>query len=162
MDRPNTKAIEIVIQPDDDGASIVFDHAGSVHVAADADALGRWVVDIAADPRTPAVTFGKGSRWLELARRALEAQGLESGPPESECVAVHVLVQLAVDNDGALVSAAAHPPVGKLRAATTAEKLGAILDTIARDENQPRVPPGSPPDALASLAESALRLVTQA
>lgn len=161
MDRPTPKTFEVVVQPDEGATSILFDHAGSAYVAADPSMLGRWALDLARDVRTPSVEFNKGGRWLELGKRLLESAGVPSEAPDADLVAVHLLVQVTLDDEGDIVTAAVYPPAGRLRVATDVEKLGQVLDALARDEAQPRVPPGAPPNPFESFAEQAAKALLQ-
>ncbi len=149
------KTIEVVVQAEDDGASLLFDHAGNIHVADDANALGRWVLELAANESTPSVEFGKPSgRFLELASRLMDQQGIPRAAT-ADATAVHIVVQvrLELEEDAApgLESAVVHPQRGRVRLARSVEELGKLCDELARDDGQPKVPGGAPPDAFSEL-----------
>lgn len=159
MQNTNTKkrTIEVVVQAEPDGASMLFDAEGSVHIADTPEALGRWAVALAQDENTPEVDFGKPSgRWTEFASRVMGELGGKSIAPEEEATAVHLIVQFAMsDDDAAQVRAVVSPSRGRPRSALSVVALGTLLDEFARDESQPNVPAGAPPDAAMGLAEQA-------
>lgn len=145
------QAIEIVVAAAGD-ATLVWDAAGTMHVATDAESVGRWVCDLAASPTTPRVAFAREATMLRLAHLALDRLGAPSPAiADVSDTGVHVLV-LVVDRDGDSVCTV-WPPSGPPQARRGAAAMGGLLVDIAADKAQPRVPAGPPPSPVDRLLE---------
>lgn len=138
--------------------TMLWDALGTMYVATDAESVGRWLCDLAADPATPRCAFARPSTWIraaELVVRQLE-QSAQAGPrkPDQDATAVHLLV--AVHDGAATVWPPAGGPQAVTRRAGEFAALGELVVRLADDPTQPRVPAGAPPDALDTLMQRAV------
>lgn len=133
----------------------------TMYVATEDDELGRWVIEAVLDEKNEAVPMAGPSGqapWMRFAARLAHAYLPAADDEDSaENVAVHLVCRVQRrDIDGSFV-AVVWPPRGAPRNAKTAADLGRIIREVAKDDSQPKVPAGPPPDAGRELLDSVSR-----
>jgi hypothetical protein len=132
------QAIEIVIQVDDD-TCLMWDAAGTLHLAYSDEELGRWAVDALRNENLPRVPPKAPSTLLRKVVALLPGDV----PKAEEHTAVALVVTLARsdENDPGIVAFGA---VGAPKHARGFAGAGLVLRQLGRDAAQPRVPAGPP------------------
>lgn len=138
----------------------------TMYVAVEDDELGRWAVECVFDEKNEAVAMGGASGqspWLRAASRVAQAYLPASDEEEGEQkVAVHLVCRVQRrDADGSIV-AVVWPPRGAPLNARNEAELGRIIREVAKDDSQPKVPAGPPPDAGRDLLDRVSRGIAAA